>query len=216
MVWALQVSHTGSFSTLESWSPFPLCWHFIPVCFRLSGSFAGGLLAAGLFAFSRLAWQWSVTTEVFSFNNFFIGLLMALTVRFSTVSTARERTKVKQVLVCCFHCMWLVKPTVVVNYLCKQEATDRSSLNYSAWEGSLKGIDPLNFTHVTHLTATHLYSWQAGPGSSLTCWGTFSGHETWQRHAVFPAAFKIFHYIKHMSCLDTSSCTKQTAHCCQV
>ncbi|XP_069785464.1 protein O-mannosyl-transferase TMEM260 isoform X3 [Narcine bancroftii] len=63
---------------------------------RLSGSNAGGILAAGLFAFSRLAWQWSVTAEVFSLNNFFIGLLMVLTVRFSTASTPRERSKISQ------------------------------------------------------------------------------------------------------------------------
>ncbi|XP_072882733.1 protein O-mannosyl-transferase TMEM260 isoform X1 [Hemitrygon akajei] len=69
---------------------------------RLTGSNAGGILSAGLFAFSRLGWQWSVTAEVFSLNNFFISLLMVLTVRFSTATTARERSKISlQGAFCC-------------------------------------------------------------------------------------------------------------------
>ncbi|XP_041072979.1 transmembrane protein 260 isoform X2 [Carcharodon carcharias] len=60
---------------------------------RLSDSYSGGILAAGLFAFSRLAWQWSVAAEVFTLNNFFVSLLMVLTVRFSTAPTAGERSK---------------------------------------------------------------------------------------------------------------------------
>ncbi|XP_067913913.1 protein O-mannosyl-transferase TMEM260 [Heterodontus francisci] len=69
---------------------------------RLSGSYSGGILAAGLFAFSRLAWQWSVAAEVFTLNNFFIGLLMVLTVRFSTAPTAQERLKLSlQGAFCC-------------------------------------------------------------------------------------------------------------------
>ncbi|XP_078081582.1 transmembrane protein 260 isoform X3 [Mustelus asterias] len=65
---------------------------FETVC-RLSNSYSGGILAAGLFAFSRLAWQWSVAAEVFTLNNFFVSLLMVLTVRFSTAPTAQERSK---------------------------------------------------------------------------------------------------------------------------
>ncbi|XP_060700544.1 protein O-mannosyl-transferase TMEM260 isoform X2 [Hemiscyllium ocellatum] len=60
---------------------------------RLSNSYSGGILAAGLFCFSRLAWQWSVAAEVFTLNNFFVSLLMVLTVRFSTAATAQERSK---------------------------------------------------------------------------------------------------------------------------
>ncbi|XP_078426756.1 transmembrane protein 260 isoform X2 [Cetorhinus maximus] len=60
---------------------------------RLSDSYSGGILAAGLFSFSRLAWQWSVAAEVFTLNNFFVSLLMVLTVRFSTAPTAGERSK---------------------------------------------------------------------------------------------------------------------------
>lgn len=73
------------------------CWkrrfHVICVC-RLSGSYAGGILAAGVFSFSRLTWQWSIAAEVFSLNNLFVGLLLALTVRFEEASTAEERAKV--------------------------------------------------------------------------------------------------------------------------
>lgn len=77
---------------------FFFCWkrrfHVICVC-RLSGSYAGGILAAGVFSFSRLTWQWSITAEVFSLNNLFVGLLMALTAHFEEASTAKERSKVK-------------------------------------------------------------------------------------------------------------------------
>ncbi|XP_045679183.1 transmembrane protein 260 isoform X4 [Phyllostomus hastatus] len=61
--------------------------------FRLSGSYAGGILAAGVFSFSRLTWQWSIAAEVFSLNNLFVGLLMALTVHFEEAATAQERSK---------------------------------------------------------------------------------------------------------------------------
>ncbi|XP_052639504.1 transmembrane protein 260 isoform X3 [Harpia harpyja] len=63
--------------------------------FRLSGSYAGGILAAGVFSFSRLTWQWSIAAEVFSLNNLFVGLLMALTAHFEEASTAKERSKAK-------------------------------------------------------------------------------------------------------------------------
>ncbi|XP_021508020.1 protein O-mannosyl-transferase TMEM260 isoform X1 [Meriones unguiculatus] len=62
--------------------------------FRLSGSHAGGILAAGVFSFSRLTWQWSIAAEVFSLNNLFVGLLMALTVRFEEAAAAKERSKI--------------------------------------------------------------------------------------------------------------------------
>ncbi|KAM9294395.1 protein O-mannosyl-transferase TMEM260 [Gastrophryne carolinensis] len=61
---------------------------------RLSGSYAAGILAAGLFSFSRLTWQWSIAAEVFSLNNLFVALLMALTVEFRKAKTARGRSKV--------------------------------------------------------------------------------------------------------------------------
>ncbi|KAJ7406362.1 hypothetical protein BTVI_65735 [Pitangus sulphuratus] len=69
---------------------------------RLSGSYAGGILAAGVFSFSRLTWQWSITAEVFSLNNLFVGLLMALTAHFEEASTAKERSKISKLgAFCC-------------------------------------------------------------------------------------------------------------------
>ncbi|KAF2985353.1 hypothetical protein EK904_015135, partial [Melospiza melodia maxima] len=62
----------------------------------LSGSYAGGILAAGVFSFSRLTWQWSITAEVFSLNNLFVGLLMALTAHFEEASSAKERSKISK------------------------------------------------------------------------------------------------------------------------
>ncbi|RLV98318.1 hypothetical protein DV515_00010906 [Chloebia gouldiae] len=69
---------------------------------KLSGSYAGGILAAGVFSFSRLTWQWSITAEVFSLNNLFVGLLMALTAHFEEASTAKERSKISKLgAFCC-------------------------------------------------------------------------------------------------------------------
>ncbi|XP_069063533.1 protein O-mannosyl-transferase TMEM260 isoform X1 [Pleurodeles waltl] len=65
--------------------------------FRLSGSCAAGILAAGMFSFSRLTWQWSIAAEVFSLNNLFVGLLMALAVQFDEASSAQERSKISKV-----------------------------------------------------------------------------------------------------------------------
>ncbi|XP_069494171.1 protein O-mannosyl-transferase TMEM260 [Ambystoma mexicanum] len=65
--------------------------------FRLSGSSAAGILAAGVFAFSRLTWQWSIAAEVFSLNNLFVGLLMALAVQFEEARSAQERSKISKV-----------------------------------------------------------------------------------------------------------------------
>ncbi|OCT68540.1 transmembrane protein 260 isoform X1 [Xenopus laevis] len=63
---------------------------------RLTGSYAAGILASGLFSFSRLTWQWSIAAEVFSLNNLFVGLLMALTVGFEEAKTTKDRSKISQ------------------------------------------------------------------------------------------------------------------------
>ncbi|XP_029454109.1 transmembrane protein 260 isoform X2 [Rhinatrema bivittatum] len=68
----------------------------------LSDSYAGGILAAGMFSFSRLTWQWSIAAEVFSLNNLFVGLLMALTVQFEEANTTNERSKISKIgAFCC-------------------------------------------------------------------------------------------------------------------
>ncbi|NXJ67944.1 TM260 protein, partial [Rostratula benghalensis] len=86
--------------------------------FRLSGSYAGGILAAGVFSFSRLTWQWSITAEVFSLNNLFVGLLMALTVRFEEASTAKERSKVSKVGAFCCGLSLCNQHTIVLYIAC--------------------------------------------------------------------------------------------------
>ncbi|XP_024587231.1 transmembrane protein 260 isoform X3 [Neophocaena asiaeorientalis asiaeorientalis] len=86
--------------------------------FRLSGSYAGGILAAGVFSFSRLTWQWSIAAEVFSLNNLFVGLLMALTVHFEEATTAQERSKISKIGAFCCGLSLCNQHTVVVYVLC--------------------------------------------------------------------------------------------------
>lgn len=70
------------------------CVHIV----RLAGPGPGAVLAGGLFAVSRLNWQWSVVAEVFTLNNLFVGLLFFLTASFHCAENATQRTKVTQ---CC-------------------------------------------------------------------------------------------------------------------
>ncbi|XP_025053726.1 transmembrane protein 260 [Alligator sinensis] len=86
--------------------------------FRLSGSYAGGILAAGVFSFSRLTWQWSIAAEVFSLNNLFVGLLLALTVHFEEASTAEERAKISRVGAFCCGLSLCNQHTIVFYVLC--------------------------------------------------------------------------------------------------
>ncbi|NXN39624.1 TM260 protein, partial [Rhinoptilus africanus] len=86
--------------------------------FRLSGSHAGGILAAGVFSFSRLTWQWSIAAEVFSLNNLFVGLLMALTARFEEASTAKERSKISKLGAFCCGLSLCNQHTIVLYIAC--------------------------------------------------------------------------------------------------
>ncbi|XP_069909700.1 protein O-mannosyl-transferase TMEM260 isoform X4 [Oryctolagus cuniculus] len=86
--------------------------------FRLSGSRAGGILAAGVFSFSRLTWQWSIAAEVFSLNNLFVGLLMALTVHFEEAATAEERSKIAKIGAFCCGLSLCNQHTIVLYVLC--------------------------------------------------------------------------------------------------
>lgn len=86
--------------------------------FRLSGSRAGGILAAGVFSFSRLTWQWSIAAEVFSLNNLFVGLLMALTVHFEEAATAEERSKITKIGAFCCGLSLCNQHTIVLYVLC--------------------------------------------------------------------------------------------------
>uniref|UniRef100_A0A8C6PJR6 Transmembrane protein 260 n=1 Tax=Nothobranchius furzeri TaxID=105023 RepID=A0A8C6PJR6_NOTFU len=67
----------------------------ITVCrYEIKGPGPGAVLAAGLFAVSRLSWQWSMVAEVFSLNNLFIGLLFFLTSSFQCAENSTQRRKV--------------------------------------------------------------------------------------------------------------------------
>uniref|UniRef100_A0A8C5ENJ8 Transmembrane protein 260 n=1 Tax=Gouania willdenowi TaxID=441366 RepID=A0A8C5ENJ8_GOUWI len=73
----------------------------ITVC-RLAGPGPGAFLAGGLFAVSRLSWQWSMVAEVFTLNNLFVGLLFFLTASFHCAATATQRWKIAHWgAVCC-------------------------------------------------------------------------------------------------------------------
>ncbi|KAM6462537.1 protein O-mannosyl-transferase TMEM260 isoform 2-T2 [Liasis olivaceus] len=86
--------------------------------FGLSGSQAAGVFAVGMFSFSRLTWQWSITAEVFSLNNLFVGLLMALSVRFEEATTAKERSKICKVGAFSCGLSMCNQHTVVIYVLC--------------------------------------------------------------------------------------------------
>ncbi|XP_068195800.1 protein O-mannosyl-transferase TMEM260 isoform X2 [Antennarius striatus] len=64
----------------------------ISVC-KLAGPGPGAVLAGGLFAVSRLSWQWSVVAEVFTLNNCFVGLLFFLIASFHCAENATQRRK---------------------------------------------------------------------------------------------------------------------------
>nr|DBA14368.1 TPA: hypothetical protein GDO54_005350 [Pyxicephalus adspersus] len=86
--------------------------------FRLSGSYAAGILAAGLYSFSRLTWQWSIAAEVFSLNNLFVALLIALTVEFEKAKTARDRSKVSLYGAFCCGISLCNQHTIVLYIVC--------------------------------------------------------------------------------------------------
>ncbi|CAG5866391.1 unnamed protein product [Menidia menidia] len=65
----------------------------LTVC-RLAGPDPGAVLAGGLFAVSRLSWQWSVVAEVFTLNNLFVGLLFFLTTCFHCAESSTQRRKI--------------------------------------------------------------------------------------------------------------------------
>ncbi|XP_032900325.1 transmembrane protein 260 isoform X2 [Amblyraja radiata] len=159
---------------------------------RLSGSFAGGLLAAGLFAFSRLAWQWSVTTEVFSFNNFFVGLLMALTVRFSTVSTARERTKLSlQGAFCCGlslcnqHTVILYVMYIVPWILLRLHREKELSVRAIWWLGLSFGAGLLPYLYLPISSSLNQARWSWGDQTTLR---GFSTHLLREEYGTFNLA----------------------------
>ncbi|XP_036397385.1 transmembrane protein 260 [Megalops cyprinoides] len=65
------------------------------VC-RVGGVGPGAALAGGVFAVSRLVWQWSMVAEVFSLNNLFVGLLFSLCACFHHADSTPQRRKFAQ------------------------------------------------------------------------------------------------------------------------
>ncbi|XP_014842556.1 PREDICTED: transmembrane protein 260 isoform X1 [Poecilia mexicana] len=65
----------------------------LTVC-RLTGPGPGAVLAGGLFAVSRLSWQWSMVAEVFTLSNLFIGVLFFLTASFHCAENSWQRRKI--------------------------------------------------------------------------------------------------------------------------
>ncbi|XP_053142782.1 transmembrane protein 260 isoform X2 [Hemicordylus capensis] len=85
---------------------------------RLSGTHAAGIFAVGMFSFSRLTWQWSIAVEVFSLNNLFVGLLMALSVHFEGATSAKERSKICKIGAFCCGLSLCNQHTIVVYVAC--------------------------------------------------------------------------------------------------
>uniref|UniRef100_A0A8D0BSJ1 Transmembrane protein 260 n=1 Tax=Salvator merianae TaxID=96440 RepID=A0A8D0BSJ1_SALMN len=84
---------------------------------RLSGTHAAGIFAVGMFSFSRLTWQWSITAEVFSLNNLFVGLLMVLAVCFEEAMTTKERSKICKIGAFCCGLSLCNQHTIVIYLL---------------------------------------------------------------------------------------------------
>ncbi|XP_047467992.1 transmembrane protein 260 isoform X3 [Mugil cephalus] len=73
----------------------------ITVC-RLAGPGPGAVLSGGVFAVSRLSWQWSMVAEVFTLNNLFVGVLFFLTASFHRAENATQRRKIAHLgALCC-------------------------------------------------------------------------------------------------------------------
>ncbi|CAG10587.1 unnamed protein product, partial [Tetraodon nigroviridis] len=78
-------------------SLLPLCPACLPISHpsrALAGPGPGAVLAGGLFAVSRLSWQWSVVAEVFTLNNLFVSLILLLTASFHRAKNAGQRRKI--------------------------------------------------------------------------------------------------------------------------
>ncbi|KAG9481324.1 hypothetical protein GDO78_010524, partial [Eleutherodactylus coqui] len=85
---------------------------------RLSGSYTAGILAAGLYSFSRLTWQWSIAAEVFSLNNLFVVMLMGLAVEFHKAKTDSKRSKISLYGAFCCGLSLCNQHTIVLYIIC--------------------------------------------------------------------------------------------------
>ena len=85
----LNFSHKGIYIFIYSNSKI--------IChFRLTNNLAASLVTVALFSLSQLTWSWSVTAEVFGLNNFFIALLLYLTVLFEETDCPNIKIRVSE------------------------------------------------------------------------------------------------------------------------
>ncbi|XP_053331401.1 transmembrane protein 260 [Spea bombifrons] len=159
---------------------------------RLSGSYAAGILASGLFSFSRLTWQWSIAAEVFSLNNMFVALLMALTVEFGKGKNARERSKISQIgafvsglSLCNQHTVVLYVICIVFWVLFHQFKRKELSLSYVLKSGTffLMGLVPYFYLIVSSRINQARWTW----GDQTTIQGFFT-HLLREEYGTFSLA----------------------------
>lgn len=95
-IWEFRLSPKNSSSSFTSCSSFlkSLVGCLSSLNVRLAGPGPGAVLAGGLFAVSRLSWQWSMVAEVFTLNNLFVGLLFVLIASFHGAENATQRRRV--------------------------------------------------------------------------------------------------------------------------
>ncbi|KAM8834094.1 protein O-mannosyl-transferase TMEM260 [Synchiropus picturatus] len=146
----------------------------LTVC-RLSGHGPGAVLAGGLFAVSRLSWQWSVVAEVFSLNNLFVALLLHLTSVFHCAENAAQRRKTSLwgALFCGLglsnqHTLVLYElviiPWVLYRLYCHRELTFRAI--FSLGVCFLLGFMPYIYLPISSYWNTARWSW--GDQTSLS------------------------------------------------
>uniref|UniRef100_A0A8C7YPG5 Transmembrane protein 260 n=1 Tax=Oryzias sinensis TaxID=183150 RepID=A0A8C7YPG5_9TELE len=139
----------------------------LTVC-RLVGPGPGAVLAGGLFAVSKLSWQWSMVAEVFTLNNLFVGLLFFLTVSFHCAQTPRQRWKTAQWgALCCGlglcnqHTLVLYVLVIIPWVIYRLHSLKELSLNGLVYLGLcfLAGFLPYIYLPISSYLNTARWSW---------------------------------------------------------
>uniref|UniRef100_A0A8C4Q153 Transmembrane protein 260 n=1 Tax=Eptatretus burgeri TaxID=7764 RepID=A0A8C4Q153_EPTBU len=86
---------------------------------RATGSPTAAIYGAGVFAFSRLTWQWAVSTDVFSLNNLFGSLLLLLSVCFEQAAEIQIRVKLAWLVAFCSGLSLCNQHTMVLGLACQ-------------------------------------------------------------------------------------------------
>ncbi|KAM6960759.1 protein O-mannosyl-transferase TMEM260 [Aplochiton taeniatus] len=168
----LSPAHSASLLTslLGALASGALC---LTVC-RVCGPGAGAVLAGGVMAVSRLSWQWAMVAEVFTLNNFFVGVLFVLTTSFHCADSAAQRKKWSQWgALCCGlglcnqHTLLLYEvviiPWVLLRLLSLRELCGRGLLSLGGL--FLGGLLPYLYLPLSSCLNTARWSW--GDQSSL-------------------------------------------------